>query len=375
MNVSVFLQSSYINRYQKTARSPFMNQQPANGNTKAGSSLFYQSNILGRGEDVQEGSNAQVSSSLSQEMQGLLRDLQRSREQQENTFSAMPQSKVNDIFGTSGTSDEKEEKVKKPSKYNYREVSMKVRQAKNTISAGQALLAAKRKVLEVRRQLAKGDGDEEELQLALTHAKQIEMAARKKKHHLELEELVETVQKRDEASEEKEDRMKEASSELQSTMSQMAQDEVAKQEDQVFEKRQELMDSLEEQMEESRSQLSDEMLEGLNELIAEFGEEELKALEEEMEMLESLEVLNPHMSEEELEELKQKHRSAENKAMVKADMDYLKGMIKHGQEKGVAIPGFGSGGGSLTMPMFSVSVADFGGSQPNIEVSTVDIQI
>ena len=44
------------------------------------------------------------------------------------------------------------------------------------------------------------------------------------------------------------------------------------------------------------------------------------------EMLENMEIVDPHMSEEELEELKRKHRAAENKAIVKAEMDYLKGL-------------------------------------------------
>ena len=51
-------------------------------------------------------------------------------------------------------------------------------------------------------------------------------------------------------------------------------------------------------------------------------------------MLEDMEIINPHMSKEDLEDLKRKHRASEEKAMVKADMDYLKGMIKHQMDKG-----------------------------------------
>ena len=63
-------------------------------------------------------------------------------------------------------------------------------------------------------------------------------------------------------------------------------------------------------------------------MVAEFGEEELKQLEEAMEAFESMEVLDPHMSDEQFEDLKRKHRAAENKAIVKADMDYLKDMAR-----------------------------------------------
>jgi len=62
---------------------------------------------------------------------------------------------------------------------------------------------------------------------------------------------------------------------------------------------------------------------------ASFSEEELKELEEAMEMLETMEVVNPHMSKEDLEELKRKHRASEDKAIMKANMEYLKDMIKH----------------------------------------------
>ena len=62
--------------------------------------------------------------------------------------------------------------------------------------------------------------------------------------------------------------------------------------------------------------------------LAEFGEEMFQQLEQAMELLEGMEFINPHMDEEDLEELKRKHRNQEEKAMVKADMDYLKEMIK-----------------------------------------------
>ncbi len=48
-----------------------------------------------------------------------------------------------------------------------------------------------------------------------------------------------------------------------------------------------------------------------------------------MEMLESMEIVDPHMSKEDLEDLKRKHRASEDKAIMKANMDYLKDMIKY----------------------------------------------
>ena len=346
MNYSIFSQAPYVNRYQGI--------QPT-GN-------FLEKQTSGKSE----------------EMRNLLRNLQSSQVQDANPYSVMPDSKTNGFLDMYGVAEEEEDKeqVKTPSKYNYREVSMKIRQAKNSVSAGQAVISAKRKVLEVRREIAKGDGDEEELQLALAHAKQMEMAARKKKHHLELEELIHTIQKRDEHADEREDRMKESASGIQSVFSEQAQEEVSKQEDAVFEKRQELMDEMQEELKESAAQASDEMMAELGEMIAEFGEEQLKELEEEMEQLVNLEVLDQLMSEEELEKLKQKHRHAENKAMVKADMDYLKGMFKHFQEKGVSVPGFSMAAQSAATPIFSVTVDNFtSASVSSSQTTSIDIQI
>ncbi len=211
--------------------------------------------------------------------------------------------------------------------------------AKNSLSAGQAYLSAKRKVLEIRRKISNADGDAEELQLALTHAKRMEMVARKKKHHLELEELVTMTEKRDE----KQSEMEEASAEMKDAIIEEAEDEVAKEEDAIFEEREDMLEEATEELQAEGQDSSEELLSSLNEMIADFGEEELKELEEAMEMLEDMEMLDPHMSEEELDELKRKHRAAEQKAIMKADMDYLKDLIKHQVSQGGGIPGMSGG--------------------------------
>ena len=271
-------------------------------------------------------------------MRSMLKELRKSAEQDRSHAGS---SKQNNLFDElSGASDEEEgkAKVKKISRYNYKEVAGKIRQAKTSASAALALVAAKRKVAEVKRKISNGEGDPEELQLDLTHAKRMEMAARKKRHNLELEELVEHTGARDERL----DREAEASEGMEQAMTEMAEEETAEREDAVFEERQ---DMLEEAMEMTggKGNITDDMLSEMNAMIAEYGEELLEELEEQMEQLESMETVNPHMSEEKLQELKKKHRAAENRAMVKADMDYLKGMIKHMQEKGADMTGnFGS---------------------------------
>ena len=122
-----------------------------------------------------------------------------------------------------------------------------------------------------------------------------------------------------------------------------------------------------------------EALEQMQEGSASFSEEELKELEEAMEMLETMEVVNPHMSKEDLEELKRKHRSSEDKAIMKANMEYLKDMIKHELGKNVSMPGMGGSGispaTSMSMPQGMGMGIEMDVSAPQASAPSFDIQI
>ena len=208
----------------------------------------------------------------------------------------------------------------------------------------------------MKRKMSSGDGDPEELQIALNHARRMEIAARKKKRHLEMEEMIVTVQKRDE----KLDRMEETATDIQNSVIDVAQEELEEQQDAIFEERQEMLDEVMEQQEKELERLSEEEMAELNEMIAEFGEEELQELQEMMELLDSMEIINPHMSKEDLEELKRKHRNEEYKAILKAEMDYLKDMIKYMQEKGMTAmqPGVqATADNAFAMPAAGVEMA------------------
>ncbi len=278
-----------------------------------------------------------------QQMRELLSKLRRDPKRDDNPFVATSKENEESILGLSGASDSSEdgEKIKKPVRYNYKEVALKIQRAKNSVSAEQAVLSAKRKVMEVKRKISAADGDPEELQTALTHARRMELVARKKKHHLELEELVVNTGKRDEKLE----RSEKAAMEMKNAMTAAEEQKVAEKEDAILEEREsileenadELRESIKEEenaeIREKRAEKAEEFLTELNERLSELGEEELKELEEIMEMFESMEIIDPHMSKEDLEEIKRKHRAEENKAIVKADMDYLKSMIKHQMDK------------------------------------------
>ncbi len=322
---------------------------------------------------------AQTSRLLREMKRGSVSAQEQEREQGQIIFTGTLENKINGFLETSETSDTSgEEEVKEPVNYNYKEVTTKIRQAKTSVSAGRALLSARRKVLEIRRKIAAEEGDPEELQLALTHARRVELAARKKKHHLELEEMVAVTQKRDERMEQQE----EAGSGMESAVFSELESKLGEKEEAIFDERSAVMEGLREEMEASSAagaEISDEMMAQLNEMLADLGEEELKQLEEAMELLETMEVLDPHMSKEELEEVKRKHRDAENKAMLKADMDYLKGMIKLQMQNA----GSGMPGNSGTAPDLSFAAAmampsaegmsftenlNFGGESFNIQI-------
>ena len=297
---------------------------------------------------------------LSQQMRQMIRTLKQDSSQNQNN------KKVNDFLEASGSPDAAEEETATTLNYNYKEIASKIQSAKTSNSAGKAVLAAKRAVSQIKRKISAGDGDPEELQLALTHAKRMEMVARKKKHHLELEEMVVRTQKMDERFDKQED----AVQGIQSAIIQAEEEKITKKEDEIFDERKAMLEeassreadlvlsdrySAEQsewalqmedtlaQIEESGAAVSDEMMDELGRMISEFGEEELKELEEAMEMLENMEVVDPHMSKEDFEDLKRKHRASENKAIVKANMEYLKDMIKHEIGKSGRTPGMGGG--------------------------------
>ena len=297
----------------------------------------------------------------SQHMRELLRTLKQTPVQNENPYSAMSKDRANGFLDLTETKEsEKEDKNDIPYNYNFKEVESRIQRAKTSMSAGQAVVSARRKVLEVRRKMASSKNNAEELQLALTHARRMEMVAKKKKHHLELEELARTVSKRDEKLEQQE----QAAVDMKNSMVTADEEKIVKRQDEIFDERIEMIS-------EAAEQMNDQMLKELNEKIAEFGEDELRELEEAMEMLENMEMIDPHMTKEDLDELKRKHRASEQKAMMKADMDYLKGMIKlNSAGKGISSVSFPSAAVSnISMPAMSLPTV----SAP-VSVS-IDVQV
>ena len=345
MNVGFLSKTSYLNGYRNS-----------NGNSMS-------SEINNSYESLQK----EEKMSNLQQMRMMLRDLENNKKNKENQFSIYSKDgKMKEIWEMTKTYDKDKPKIKKRLNYNYKEVSNRILRAKNSLTAGQAMLLAKRKVIEIKRKMANNDGDSDELRLALTHATRMEMAARKKKHNIEQEEMVEAVRKRDERMEKLED----AASDIYGQIVQEKEDEISASEDEIFEAREEAYEQIHEELKEEQEEITEEMMAKLNEKIAKLGEEALRQMEEAMEMLEDMEILNPHMSEEELEKVKRRHRAAEERAILKADMDYLKDTIKHQ----LAQSSFGTGSGntgSLDFGSGSVGAsADFGTGSASVETAS-----
>ena len=300
-----------------------------------------------------------------------------SKDYKDHTYTDTSENKVNGYLNTNSTTTKKKtETPKKKLHYNYKDVSSMIQRARTSQSAGQAVLKAKRKVLELKRKMGSSDADAEEVSAALVHAKAMERVARKKKSHLELEELVALTQKRDEALQQQE----EGASGTQEARTDLAMEA----EEKLFDAQRELDREASEAMEAAgglssedalkdyaadfsngayaggeswmaseellseapMSALSDALAKEFGEFASEAANAEQEMLEETMEMLDLMEVVDPHMSEEDLEDLKRKHRATERKEMVKAEMEYLKQTFDR-MQKELAKNSAGSPGAAL----------------------------
>ncbi|MBQ6734701.1 MAG: hypothetical protein IJR00_07315 [Lachnospiraceae bacterium] len=308
--------------------------------------------------------DTEAASRRMQEIRDMLRDLKQQQLQQQQklaqgggkVYAGTLQEKMNDFLSLSGApTDDDDQMSTADDTYNGKQVENKIRSAKTSVSAGQAVLTAKRKVQQLKAKLNTGGGDAEELHLALVHAKRMEAVARKKKHHLELEEMAKTVMERDEQK----NRMEEAAEGMHSALTQLTEEEIAAKEDEIFEERLALLDQLKEQA--AEGVVSEDFQEQMMKELAEFGEEMFEQLEETMALVESMEIIDPHMDEQELKELKRKHRNQEEKAMVKADMDYLKEMIKRELMKAGRVPGTGGGSSSVNGQLGGSPAVPFSG--------------
>ena len=264
-----------------------------------------------------------------EEMRHLLNNLHRETDKEKNPYGVYVREDFGKIAGVSETAKDKNKTTKKKFTYNPNEVANKIRQSKTSLNASQAVRSARKKVSEIKRKLATADeSDSADIQSALIHASRMELIAKQKKRHLEQEEMVKITMDRDERMEEKND----PAEDIRLAELQAAEEEIYDKEDEVFEAKQEMIDEMQADIEKAAQddteEMSEEMLSQMNSEIASLGEDLLEDLEETLDMLSQMEILNPHMSREKLEKIKTKHRNDEEKAILKANMDYLKATMK-----------------------------------------------
>ncbi|MCR4807708.1 MAG: hypothetical protein K5857_08535 [Lachnospiraceae bacterium] len=373
--------------------SSYMNSllMQQNNNTARASSGGLVSAVSNKGNATsgwQKGSagiDIESGTSVRKQMQQQLRDL---FEKQQKTNVLTPMDQQEDIFGTQKEEDKKEDKLlESGNTYNFKEVSNKIMRAKTSISAGQAVVAAKRKISEIKRKMASsGDENTDDLQLALTHARKMEVVAQRKKSNLELEEMAKNTQKRDEMQ----DKLQESASSLKNDVLENAKDQIMDEQLQNIQEQAEISreetrqnrEKIEEKLAEEQEKMQQmmESAEGMEDLVEEMSDAEMEAMREMSEMLDAMETIDPHMSEEELNKLKTKHRLSENKALMKADMDYLKGVFKSLDARGAnGMTTLGQGmsfGGTVTQsPSMSpigtgmnMTALEGGGGEPSLSV-------
>ncbi len=258
---------------------------------------------------------------------------------------------------------EKSSLEKKKLQYNFKKISSQIVRSKTSVSARKAVQSAKREIMRLKRLKANGEYDEEELELAIEHAKSMEKIAKKKVSHLEQEEMVERSGKGlsgelEEVREEQEDSEgEEFSEEDAAELSEEEMADAAAQEDMdaALEEQQYQMQlqmaEMAEAFAENLEQVSESMSDSMDDLMSELSEG-MKEMMEDMdlgELFESTFAPDPNMSEDDLKMLKIKHRAKEMKEIAEADKIYLKGIMEHEKSKqasGAGMPGMGSTGSS-----------------------------
>lgn len=189
------------------------------------------------------------------------------------------------------------QKKTKRLQYNFKEISSQILRAKTSGSARLAVAKARSKIALLQRQQRNGEYDEKEVEMAILHARSMERVARKRLKNLEMEETVKKGGKAYPHAPEEE-----------------------------YEE-----PALEDMGEEDSAQLSKEELQKLAQELKQAMDEAMRDLEEEIagnKLTEELtEVISDDMDPADLEQLKKKHRADELRAIVEADMKYLRALF------------------------------------------------
>ena len=195
--------------------------------------------------------------------------------------------------------------VKKRLPYSFKEISTRLLKTKKSGNAHQVLISARQKAVSLRLMYKGGVYDDDEVFAALMHAQAIVRVAKKREKHLQEEERAEKKIGKDGVfcEADLEEKTEEASS--RQTHKEEREQTKAKMD---LQRMQKLMEQYERMMQEAMKEL--EQLDNIDALSEELG------IDGEV-----------SMDPEDLELMKKKHRADEMRAIVEADMKYLKFMF------------------------------------------------
>lgn len=245
-------------------------------------------------------------------------------------------------------------------RYNFKQISTRILQAKTSTSARKALNGARRKVVELRKKIKMSNQNNQDLLNAIRHAEAMVRVAKKKVKHLEEEENV-----------------KLRGGVCEAAMEEKTEDAAAL----------ELYEDTE-----GGPEFDMEDMQELMELYQELMDEALEEMEE-LSDLEDMMLESPgvEMDPEDLEQMKKKHRSEELRKIVEADMKYLRAMFEKlakEQQSGLSgmgdsrdgdgreCEGYGSGGVSLELGGVDIPVDSQAVSAAElVEGGTIDASV
>lgn len=357
--------------------------------------------------DSSWGKSASISKSEESGYSDMYRKLEYNRWKQEKSKSVVEQSvSYADQLRALRKKTKEVSTQKKKLQYNFKKISSQIVRSKNSISARKAVQAAKREIARLKRLKGSGEYDDEELQLAIDHAKSMEKVAKKKVSHLEQEEMVERahkgygaaleeIEEKKQEAESNEDENAEESEELIDPSQELEIDEeyvpgydyqyemqIAMEEYQQqmqyemeisMEEYQQQAQNMMNEISENAEEMADNTNQAMSDMMDEFNDQ-MQEMMEDMdltELAESLYAPDPNMSEEDLKMLKIKHRTKEMKEIAEADKEYLKGMIEHEKEKAKE-----SASGAMSGENSGSSQVVFGSSgEPDIHSMTIRISM
>ncbi len=214
-------------------------------------------------------------------------------------------------------------KKKKRLPYNFKAISAQIMLSKTSGGAGKAVTKARGTIAMLLRKVRSGEYDDQELELAIKHARKMERVAKKRVKHLKQEEAIE----KEKHSEELED-------DLAAELTDTDEDE-------------ELLEISEEELQQLLEEYEELMRESMEELARETSLEELS---------EEFAGAVYDMSAEDLEELKKKHRSDEMREIMDADMKYLRAIFNKLEKEKQALSSGSAQSDSPQAPAAGVSL-------------------